>query len=229
MSTPSIFIANWKQAAEVFRGSTTAMDTRLLAIFQNAYGSIWDMDDWKFKKKEDHIHTVAGTESYALPSDFRWPQQWATPLKFEEGGEVFYADEKEYYQRDRSASNGKPVRYSIIWDATTVAWKIYLHPTPDAAYILNIPYVAKAATLLTSTTLTMPESHIRAVESLFYLKAYREYNRAGRYNTEIKQAKEDAREAMARLHADDRAGMLDSPMDVYGDVECLNFLSEENF
>lgn len=229
MTTPATIIANWKAAAVFCPKSASASDARLLELVQRCYGQVWDMDDWKFKKKEANITTVAGTESYALASDFNFPQSWATPLKFTDGGDVGYSDEKDFYNRDRDADRGQPTKYSIAWDATTAAYKLSFWPVPDAAYVLPVPYIAKAATLISSTSLSIPDGHLRAVETLFYLKAYREFNHGGHYKDEIMQYMAEARECLRRLHADDRAGMVDMPHDVYGDTSLLCLTSDEEF
>ena len=215
MTTPADYISNWKTAAAWT--SLVTIDPRLLALYNKAYGKVFDLQDWEWKKREATITTTTAS-SYTIAADFRWPQpKPASIIKTSTGGQIYFCNDTDWFRRDRSVSSGTPTDWRIAWSGSLNP-KIELYPTPTAGIVIYFPYVITVSALASNGTLAMPHSHLRVAEDLFYYYAFTEFNRNGQYKDRIKSYGDDAIRGMRTLLSEDRSKAVDAPHDVYGDV-----------
>lgn len=132
------------------------------------------------------ITTTAGTQGYALPSNYARLGEKGN-LSIPTYDEILNELEDQDDFDDTTPSSGKPTSYIII-GAT-----LYLYPTPDAVYSLTLRYYKLPADLVNNTDEPeIPEQYHHLLEHYAQRKAYeRESDRdmaqyhAGIYETEM--------------------------------------------
>lgn len=91
-------------------------------------------------KRNSTITTAAGTQDYALPSNFLRMRKIATPSNYAYD-EIVYCGENEdlVTQLEQETSAGVPCRYRIIQNSDNEFQSIRFYPKPDAVY--TFPYI----------------------------------------------------------------------------------------
>jgi hypothetical protein len=101
-------------------------DQKLAVLF--ALDETWEEYDYKFKESSTTFNTVASQAAYDLPYGKIQEEGLKESLSSSPMAEIKNAN---YL----SESTGKPTKYYIKSN------KLYLYPTPDAAYTINLDYL----------------------------------------------------------------------------------------
>lgn len=218
MTTPAELYADWKLESEYSIASETNLNTRLLALVNDAYRYIYELEKWSFRRKEQTITTASGTASYALETNFGALDLHAGRIVTSDDNAIAYVDEATWFHRDRDESNQTPVMFTVLYDSASNVYKAHFHPTPDAAYTIYVPQLLKAASLASGDTITFPHGdYVEAMRRDFYLRAYRAFNAKGRFDGRIADVQREWARLLSRVRLLDHLAP-DVPNDVYRDV-----------
>lgn len=224
--TPTTIKTNWKVASGLNIGGSS-VDTRLTSILQNSFEDIWNNENFTFRSKDLTLTTVANVATVDLPADYAAPKAYLIELNGNNA--VTFMPEEDWYRRDRTAASNVPSYYRIKYNSTSQKYQIEFHPTPAAVYTFNFSYHASAPTLVAGDEMPIPNDFQRAVEALFYVRAYKEYNRGNIFGERIGDAKDELKKAMSVLFQVDRKAYLDEPADVYSDLNDLQIGTQEGY
>jgi hypothetical protein len=123
-------LADLKQEVLDHEFSVTRYSDYVVRQLNRAQLQIADRMDFRALFAYDGWNTVAGTAFHTLPTNFmRLDSLWSVT---DQDYPLVYEPDSDFFQRP--TASGKPTVY------TTQGTSVYLYPTPDAAYAMQLQY-----------------------------------------------------------------------------------------
>ena len=144
------FLVMKQNVANDIQDETAAMLTRIGRYINTRYQEVFRTIHWDVIHDDYTISVVAGTQDYALPTDFGQEVYVLDTTNKVELTCVDFQRLAEEYSGSLSTS-GAIARYSI-WEDETGAKNIRFHYVPNAAVTVSMPYIVKPAEMTDAST-----------------------------------------------------------------------------
>ncbi len=132
------------EVPDAFIGNANETAKQIVALAQREGRVLSTGHAWSVLQREHTFTTVASTESYALPSDWRYgvdETAWDRTQYWKMRGS-FGAREWQIAKSGLIASTSLRKRFRVKWDTSAGAPRIFIDPVPASADSLVIEYVS---------------------------------------------------------------------------------------